>query len=117
MDAEAKIFAFDVKTGKVLWQKGLAPPEEDYGTMGGGLGYSLGVLYVTTGFAEVIALNAQNGELIWKRKVNSPIRAAPTIFKEYLFAVSILSTKYKKIHKKLIIYRKNLTKKVPKKPF
>ena len=94
MDAEAKISVFDVKTGEVLWQKGLTPPEEDYGTMGGGLGYSLGVLYVTTGFAEVIALNAQNGELIWKRKVNSPIRAAPTIFKEYLFAVSISNEMY-----------------------
>ena len=34
-----------------------------------------------------------------------------------LLAVSILSTKYKKIHEKLIIYRKSLTKKVPKKPF
>ena len=33
-----------------------------------------------------------------------------------LFAVSILSTKYKKIHRKLKIYRKNLTKKVPRKP-
>ena len=34
-----------------------------------------------------------------------------------LLAVSILSTKYEKIHKKLIIYRKSLKKKVPKKPF
>jgi len=34
-----------------------------------------------------------------------------------LLAVSILSTKYKKIHKKLVVYRKNLSKKVPKKPF
>ena len=33
-----------------------------------------------------------------------------------LLAVSILSTKYKKIHRKLKIYRKNLTKKVPRKP-
>ena len=34
-----------------------------------------------------------------------------------LLAVSILSTKYKKIQKKLIIYRKGFEKKVPKKPF
>lgn len=33
-----------------------------------------------------------------------------------LLAVSILSTKYKKIHRKLKIYRKYLTKKVPRKP-
>ena len=94
IDAEAKISALDVKTGQVLWQKTLAPPEEDYGTMGGGLGYAFGVLYVTTGFAEVIALNAKNGDLIWKTKVNSPIRAAPTIFKNYLFAVSISNELY-----------------------
>ena len=34
-----------------------------------------------------------------------------------LLAVSILATKYKKIQKKLIIYRKGFDKKVPKKPF
>ena len=34
-----------------------------------------------------------------------------------LLAVSILATKYKKIQKKLIIYRKSFEKKVPKKPF
>ena len=34
-----------------------------------------------------------------------------------LFAVSILATKYKKIQKKLIAYRKSFEKKVPKKPF
>ena len=34
-----------------------------------------------------------------------------------LLAISILATKYKKIQKKLIIYRKGFEKKVPKKPF
>ena len=34
-----------------------------------------------------------------------------------LLAVSILATKYKKIQKKLITYRKGFEKKVPKKPF
>ena len=34
-----------------------------------------------------------------------------------LLAISILSTKYKKIHKKLIIYRNRFEKKVPKQPF
>jgi len=34
-----------------------------------------------------------------------------------LLAISILSTVHKKIYKKLLIYRKNFEKKVPKKPF
>ena len=34
-----------------------------------------------------------------------------------LLAISILSTKYEKIYKKLKIYRKSFEKKVPKKPF
>jgi len=34
-----------------------------------------------------------------------------------LLAVCILSTKYEKIHKKLIVYRKSFPKKIPKKPF
>ena len=34
-----------------------------------------------------------------------------------LLAIAILSTKYSKIHKKLLAYRKKFEKKVPKKPF
>ena len=34
-----------------------------------------------------------------------------------LLSICILSTRYKKIHKKLTIYRKNFEKKIPKKPF
>ena len=34
-----------------------------------------------------------------------------------LLAASILSTRYKDIHKKLLAYRKNFEKKVPKKPY
>ena len=34
-----------------------------------------------------------------------------------LLAVSILSTKYDKIYNKLLVYRKDFEKKVPKKPF
>ena len=34
-----------------------------------------------------------------------------------LLAISILSTRYKKIEKKLVQYRKNFEKKIPKKPF
>tara|TARA_B100000378_G_C17810748_1_gene330736 strand:+ start:88 stop:576 length:489 start_codon:yes stop_codon:yes gene_type:complete len=34
-----------------------------------------------------------------------------------LLAISILSPRHKKIYKKLLIYRKNFEKKVPKKPF
>ena len=34
-----------------------------------------------------------------------------------LLAISILSVRYSKIHKKLLNYRKNFEKKVPKKPF
>ena len=34
-----------------------------------------------------------------------------------LLAICILSTKYEKIHKKLIVYRKSFAKTVPKKPF
>ena len=34
-----------------------------------------------------------------------------------LLAISMLSTRYKKIEKKLVQYRKNFEKKIPKKPF
>ena len=34
--------------------------------LGGGLAFSDGRLFVTTGFADVLALNAKSGETVWR---------------------------------------------------
>jgi outer membrane protein assembly factor BamB len=46
---------------------------------GGGVSYDSDRVYITTGYGEVAALNAANGEQIWKTQPAGPLRGSPTI--------------------------------------
>jgi outer membrane protein assembly factor BamB len=107
LDAEAHIFAFNMADGNKLWSINLAPKGENtiWHTMtlgaigqdksidpskgfGGGTAVDKGVLYVTTGFGDVFALNAANGRQIWKTALGVPIVNAPVAFGGRVFVSS-----------------------------
>jgi outer membrane protein assembly factor BamB len=88
MDANAKVSAFDASTGKRLWDEDLTPDEEDDGGWGGGLAYYHGRLYVVTGFGEVVLLDGENGDEIWRRALGPPLRAAPTVSQGRLYVLT-----------------------------
>ena len=89
MDAETVISAFEAGTGRRLWETPLTPEEEDDGHIGGGLAYDKARVFVTTGFAQVIALDAETGAVIWRQTLGGPMRAPPTVRGGRLFAVTI----------------------------
>jgi outer membrane protein assembly factor BamB len=90
MDVEGQVQAFDMKTGNRIWRVRLASKEKDDVFMaGGGIAFAAGRLFATTGFADVIALDATDGREIWRRGLNGPMRAAPTIFKGRVFVITI----------------------------
>lgn len=84
------ISAFDKKTGERLWTwrdedmtKDQAPS-----AFGGGVSFDGGKLYATDGVGDVIALNAETGEMLWKVKPAGPLRGAPTIAFGQLFVMT-----------------------------
>lgn len=89
MDAENKVSAFDAKSGGQIWSLELQSKEEDGGDLGGGLAYDGGRLYVTTGFAMVIALDAKTGKEIWRQSAGAPMRAGPTVAGGTVFALTV----------------------------
>lgn len=91
LDTDRRVQAMDAASGEVLWRVRLEPRNEgdDDDMTSGGIALAAGRLYVTTGFAEVFALDASNGKEIWRRTMNGPMRAAPTIFKGRVFVVTI----------------------------
>lgn len=89
MDSGSIISAYDAASGDEIWRVDLEPEEEDAGFFGGGIAFSNGRLYVTTGFAQVFALDAGSGEVIWSQPVPAPIRGAPTVSDGRLFAVTM----------------------------
>lgn len=89
LDTNSQLRAFSIADGKLLWTSSIRPEGEDEPVIGGGLGYSAGVLYVTTGYANVLALSPENGKLLWQAGISSPARAAPSIVDTRLFIATL----------------------------
>lgn len=89
-DAQSQVSAFEADTGKLLWRVTLEPDKaRDTDEFGGGLAYYGGRLFVTTGFAAVFALDPSSGKEIWTSTVSAPVRGAPLVFGDRVFAISI----------------------------
>jgi outer membrane protein assembly factor BamB len=88
LDVEARITAINARTGARLWARDLLGDEDGSGTMGGGLAVAGGRVYVTTGFAQLISLDASNGKIFWRQRVSAPFRSGPTLGDGKVFAVS-----------------------------
>ncbi len=89
LDSQTVVSAIDTKTGDQIWSAELTPDEEDDGHINGGLAHSNGAIFVTTGFAQVIALDAKTGKEIWRKKMDAPLRTAPTVRGGRVFVVTL----------------------------
>ena len=90
LDAAAQVSAFDARSGGLRWQTSLVPNEDEEGEegFGGGLAADGGKVFVTTGFGEVLALSPASGEILWRRAVGAPFRAAPAAIGGLVVAVT-----------------------------
>ena len=89
MDTENHVTAYETGTGKRLWRIIVVPEEAEEDAFGGGMAYDGGRVYVTTGAAEALALDAQTGDIIWRQSVTAPVRSGPTVSASRVFAVSV----------------------------
>jgi outer membrane protein assembly factor BamB len=90
MDTDFQVSAFDAQTGKTKWSKSVLPEdEEDDNAIGGGIAYGDGRVYVTTGFAQVIALKADTGDEAWRKPLVGPMRAPPAYAGGRVYAVTV----------------------------
>jgi outer membrane protein assembly factor BamB len=74
------IYALDMATGSLKWSKSL----------GGAVIYSPtlsddGTLYVATMARELMALNTENGEILWQRKFEESLWSQPALHEDTLF--------------------------------
>jgi outer membrane protein assembly factor BamB len=80
LDSEAKVTALSASGGQRRWRTSLVPERKETKSIsGGGLASEGGRLYATTPYGEVLALDASSGAILWRKKVEAPIRAAPTV--------------------------------------
>ena len=78
IDADNQVAAISAKTGRKLWKTSVMP-DGVTALSSGALAYDEGVVYVSTGFGHLIALEAKTGKEIWRQILSAPMRGAPTV--------------------------------------
>ena len=89
MDVESQVSAINAATGDVLWEYDPRVPDDDDEAFGGGIAYENGVLYISTGFADVVSVDADTGKERWRKRLSGPMRAAPSVADGRVFVVTI----------------------------
>lgn len=79
MDSRARVTA-TATNGGTAWTSDVTPPlERTDSASGGGLAYEGGKVFVTSGFGELVALDAASGGILWRQRVAAPISGAPAV--------------------------------------
>lgn len=79
---------------KKLWKYEIEKDEEYMDFVNGGISYDDGSLYITTGYNKVISLDAQDGEIIWQKKLNATARSAPALSDSLVIVATAQNTLY-----------------------
>lgn len=89
MDASGAVSCFKADGGSVVWTVQTTPEHAADSALGGGICIEDHVIYVSTSFGDVIALNAKDGLEMWRQSVKIPVRVAPTVHNGKVIVVSI----------------------------
>jgi outer membrane protein assembly factor BamB len=89
VDADSRVSAFAEKDGDRLWRTDVTPEDFDNVYTSGGLAYEDGRVFVSTGFAQVVAVDAKTGAVVWRQTVSGPMRGAPTVRGGRVFVVTV----------------------------
>lgn len=87
MDAGATVTAVSTG-GAVRWSADLTADFDSGGNVsGGGLAVQSGRVFATTGYGELVALDAASGAVIWRQRLDAPLTGAPTVDGNAVYAV------------------------------
>lgn len=88
LDSGANVSAVTPQ-GQVAWTTNLIPSNEKEGdATGGGLAYADGVLYVSSGFGRLTAIDAKTGAQRWQKRLNATGSGAPLVSGGLLYLVA-----------------------------
>lgn len=88
MDAQSQVVA-TTASGQTAWSRSVIPPSDNpRDASGGGLAVSGAVLVASTGFGELVALDAASGGELWRQDLNAPGTSSPTIVGDLVYVVS-----------------------------
>ncbi|MDB5381684.1 MAG: dehydrogenase, partial [Rhodospirillales bacterium] len=78
-DAFGAVSAFATTNGRRRWRFDSSRENESDGAVGSGIAFDGGVVFVSTGLAELIALNPADGTVKWRVNLPAPARGGMTV--------------------------------------
>ena len=88
LDAGARVTA-TATSGAPVWATDVTPGSDNAGdASGGGVSVASGMVFVTTGFGELTALDAATGREVWTQDLNAPGTSAPTVRDGLVYVVA-----------------------------
>ncbi len=91
INSKGYLIAINFNNGKPIWKLNLVPKGVATSTSGGGMAVEDDVIYITTGFGIVYAVDCLDGKILWKKNISIPLRGSPTLSDEKIFFISILN--------------------------
>jgi outer membrane protein assembly factor BamB len=79
MDANAVVSAYNGANGSQLWRTNTRPKHASEQNLGGGIAVDSGIVYASTGYGELLALDAGTGKINWRQTLDFPTRTPPTV--------------------------------------
>jgi outer membrane protein assembly factor BamB len=79
MDANGNVAAFALQSGAAQWRCYTRPKHGSEQNLSGGIAYANGAIYASTGYAELLSIDAASGKINWRQPLDLPARSAPTI--------------------------------------
>lgn len=89
LDAGTRLSAIDASSGARIWTINIEGDKSRSSGGGGGVAVAGTTLFVATGQAQVLALEAATGKEIWRTTLTAPFRAGPTVAGNKVFAISV----------------------------
>jgi len=88
LDSRAQVIATGLN-GTTIWHADLTPASDRADdASGGGLAFAEGRIFATTGFGELLALDAASGAVIWRQKFGAAVGGAPTVAAGNVYVVA-----------------------------
>jgi outer membrane protein assembly factor BamB len=98
IDTQAHVHAFDARTGSQIWEVFAGDSSDDArgkqtqrnrgALFGGGVSVEGDKLYATNGLGDVVAMNAADGAVVWRKRPGGPLRGSPTLSGGNVYVVS-----------------------------
>lgn len=92
LDASGLLSAFNLENGETLWDVKLRSENDnidDTALKGAGIAMANGVIFATTGYGTVYAINAQKGNILWHKSLLTPLRIAPMVANNIVYVQSV----------------------------